>query len=110
MFLWLHEEIDFWLIHEGINIVPRNTFMGVGYNRRVRQAITKADHTLAEPNPPNQVKFDATVNDLHEETGYIIAFTNTQGEVNLQKFLTFPRGQTVRVDGTWDQSTYSMNV
>ena len=97
-----HEKMEYWFLEES-NLLALNTFIGLGYCKMVRRAVTTATTTAVldangEPNPTiDPVNSGA----LHTECGYIVVFTDRTGVTKIIKIIDLTRGLTVLCDGTF---------
>lgn len=86
---------------EETNKLALNTFIGSGYCKMVRKAITKADGTISidANGDPIPLVADMTQPPVHYECGYIIAFTDRFGITSIVKLIEITRGLTVLARG-----------
>ena len=95
----MHEEADYWFLEDN-NLLALNAFMTVGYSKLVHEAIVDANGVLPRlPNGDPSFTVDSSHPAIHQETGYIVSFTDRFGFTRVCKMILIPRGLTVLANG-----------
>ena len=76
--MWCLDTLQFFAI-EGLNVAPNNSFIGVGYERRIRHAKVMKNGKIPIDDKGNPIfKADKNLPDIGQENGFLFIFKSNR--------------------------------
>ena len=98
----MFETNTYWEIENESNLLSLNGFRGIGYGKLVQTNVITSTGTLPMGSDGFPVcQHDPSKPTVHQETGYIIAYTDQFGATRMVKMINIPRGLTTLAHGTF---------
>ena len=97
----MFETINYWFLQD-TNDIALNSFVGVGYAKKVMRALINKEEPAINDSLSNFVyNPNNTAHAIHLETGFTIGFTDRSDVTKIIKILNIPRGETELCSGTF---------
>ena len=95
----MHEVGDYWIVEDN-NLLALNSFFSLGYSKLVHEAVVDSNGVVQRDSRGEPIfEIDFSHPAIHQETGYIVSFTDRFGFTRICKMILIPRGLTVIANG-----------
>ena len=105
------ETNTYWEVEAENNLLSLNSFRGLGYAKLVLRNKNNPDGTMKRDQFGQPIADpDLSQHAVHQETGYIVAYTDQFGATRLVKMILIPRGLTTLAHGTFSSGTFEFDT